>query len=561
MDHTMIVLAAVVALPLAVAGEEPVTAADEQFRGMRDAYVAKFQPLWLESKVSWWEANITGSDSAFARKKAADKALVDLHSDREFFARLREQKANKQVTDPVLRRQLDVMYRAFVPGQADPQLQKRIVDLENEVEQVFNMFRSRIRKETLTENEVRAILTNTTDSAAAEAAWKAYMKVGQTVADKLRELVDLRNEMARQLGFSNFYSMRLTLQEIDEQELFRLLDELNVLTAAPFAKLKHDLDAARAARFRIPVADLRPWHFGDLFFQDAPGSEDVNLDRLFQDADMIELSRRYYGSIGLPCDDILAHSDLYEKPGKCPHAYCRDMNRAGDVRVLANLKPNLYWADTMLHELGHGVYDKYIGVDVPFLLHTVSHGITTEGIAMMFGAMSKNEEWLTQVLQVDSQEAPRIGRAARAVRRAEKLMFSRWAQVMVRFERSMYAKPHQDFGRLWWDLKNRYQLLNPPERVDRPDYAAKVHILTSPVYYHSYMLGELFAAQVRTHIAREVLGLTEADCTSFHNRPEVGAYLRAKVFGPGNLYPWNELTQRATGSPLSAKDFAAGLGE
>ncbi len=561
MRLALIVVAAVVLLPLGTTAEEPAIVPDEQFRKLRDAYLARYQPLFLESESAWWEANITGSDAAFERKKTADKAQIDLHSDKEVFARLRDLRDKGQVTDPVLRRQLDVMYRAFLPGQADPQLQKRIVDLENEVEQLFNTYRSRVGEKTLTENEVRDILANTTDSAAAEAAWKGYMEVGQLVAGRLGQLVELRNEMARQLGFPNFYSLRLALQEVDEKELFRLFDELDALTAGPFAEFKHDLDAARAARFHIGVADLRPWHFGDLFFQDAPANEDVNLDQVFQDAELIELNRTYYAGIGLPCDDIIAHSDLYEKPGKSPHAFCTDLDRAGDVRVLCNLKPNLYWADTLLHELGHGVYDKYIRADVPFLLHTASHAITTEGIAMMFGAMSKNEEWLTQVRQVDPQDAPRIGRAARTVRRGEKLMFSRWAQVMVRFEHEMYSKPDQDLGRLWWDLKKRYQLLAPPETVDRPDYAAKVHVLTTPVYYHSYMLGDLFSAQVQAHIAREVLGLKEADATSFHGRPEVGAYLRAKVFGPGNLRAWNELTQLATGKPLSAKDFAAGLAD
>ena len=53
---------------------------------------------------------------------------------------------------------------------------------------------------------------------------------------------------------------------------------------------------------------------------------------------------------------MLARSDLYEKPGKSPHAFCTDIDREGDVRVLANIVPNEYWMGTMLHELGHSVY-------------------------------------------------------------------------------------------------------------------------------------------------------------------------------------------------------------
>ena len=53
---------------------------------------------------------------------------------------------------------------------------------------------------------------------------------------------------------------------------------------------------------------------------------------------------------------MLARSDLYEKTGKSPHAFCTDIDREGDVRVLANIVPNEYWMGTMLHELGHAVY-------------------------------------------------------------------------------------------------------------------------------------------------------------------------------------------------------------
>ena len=534
---------------------------EHEFTQLRDAYVARFRPAFLESQAAWWEASVTGTDAAFARKTAAEKALVDLHSDRAVFAQLKALKERGNIRDPQLRRELDVLYRTFLPGQADPTLQKRIVELEAQVEQIFNTFRSRVGDRTLTENDVREILATSADSAAVEAAWNAYMEVGARAAPVLAELVRLRNQMARELGFVDFFTLQLELQELDAPELFRLYEELDRLTREPFAEWKRNLDRERATRFGIPEEELRPWHFGDLFFQEVPPTADLNLDAFFRDADLTALCRAYYAGIGLPVDDILDRSDLFEKPGKCPHAFCVDLDRGGDIRVLANLKPNAYWADTLLHELGHGVYDKYIRRDVPFLLHEAAHGITTEGTALLFGALIRNEEWLARVLHADAERVARVGPALRASLRTERLMFARWAQVMLHFEKGMYADPDQDLGRLWWELKQRYQLLRPPESVSRPDYAAKVHILTHPVYYQNYMLGECFAAQVRHHIARKVLHLPDTQSTSFFGRPEAGQFLREKVFGPGNLYSWNELTKLATGEPLTARFFAEALRE
>lgn len=539
-----------------VARDRSLTPADMNFRNARVLYIDKYRPLWLEAQAAWWEANTTGSDAAFARKKAADKILIELHSDRRMFVRLKALKESGQMSDPVLLRELEVMYRSFMSGQADPDLRKKIVDLENEVEQTFNTHRSKVGEQELTENGVREILANTTDSAKAEQAWKAYMAVGLKVEGKLRQLVQYRNQVARQLGFDDFYSMSLSLQEIDETEFFKLFDELDRLTRAPFARIKRDIDARLASRFNLSISKLRPWHYGDLFFQEAPRVDEINLDDLFKGVDLIDLTKRYYAGIGLPCEDIIARSDLYEKPGKSPHAFCADLNRKGDIRVLCNLKPNLYWADTLMHEMGHAVYDKHIRSNLPFLLREPSHSITTEGMAMMFGALVKHKDWLVNVLKLDPRNAARIARSAGATLRAEKILFSRWTQVMVRFEHGMYTKPDQDPGKLWWDLKKKYQLLNPPDSLDRPDYAAKVHILTAPVYYHSYLMGDLFAAQVHHFIAHDVLGLKDASETSLYGKPKAGDFLRTKIFGPGNLYSWNELTRLATGEPLTAKYFA-----
>ena len=87
---------------------------------------------------------------------------------------------------------------------------------------------------------------------------------------------------------------------------------------------------------------------------------------------------------------MIARSDLYEKKGKSPHAFCTDIDREGDVRVLANIVPNEYWMGTMLHELGHSVYSsKNIPQTLPYVLRSEAHILTTEGVAMMFERLSQ----------------------------------------------------------------------------------------------------------------------------------------------------------------------------
>ncbi len=537
----------------------PATPAETDFVTLCDGYESRFKPLFMASAKAWWEASTTGSDAAFESKKNAETKLVELHSDKATFAKIKGLKDGGGVKDPVMARQLDVMYRAFLPGQADPELQKRIIGIQNECEQIFNTHRGMVKGKEVTENDIRKILGETKDSAEAKEAWTAYIEVGRKIEPKLREVAKLRNELARKLGYADFFEMQLALQEIDSKELIKLFDDLDRLTSSAFAKVKGEIDAARAAKFGVAADQLKPWHFGDLFFQEAPQSEGANLDSIYKDADLAALTRDYYHSLGMPVEAIFSRSDMYEKKGKSPHAFCTNIDRDQDIRVLCNVKPNLYWADTVIHEVGHAVYEQYIDKDVPFLLHEPSHPITTEGMAMMFGAFVKSEDFLNRVRKLPADKQS-LAAAAKKSKMAERLIFSRWTQVMMRFEQGMYSNPDQDLAKLWWDLKKRYQSLNPPDDMSLPGYAAKVHVVTVPVYYHSYMMGDLFACQVQDHIARKILKLNDPMSTCFYGSKEAGQYMKDEVFGPGNLYSWNDLTKRCTGEELNPRAFAKQCG-
>ena len=87
------------------------------------------------------------------------------------------------------------------------------------------------------------------------------------------------------------------------------------------------------------------------------------------------------------------------------------------------------------------------------------------------------------------------------------------------------------------------------------DYGAKMHVVGAPVYYHNYMMGDLFASQLYAYISKNVIGCKPLE-SSFYGHPQVGDYLNTSVFSPANLYSWRDLAKNATGEPLSAKAFA-----
>jgi len=81
------------------------------------------------------------------------------------------------------------------------------------------------------------------------------------------------------------------------------------------------------------------------------------------------------------------------------------------------------------------------------VLRREAHILTTEGVAMQFERFSKSRPWLDQMgVKVDNPRA--FDEAATKTQRNQLLIFSRWCQVMLRFEKGMYDNPEQDLNKL-----------------------------------------------------------------------------------------------------------------
>ena len=515
-----------------------------------DALEERLRPLAVAAASAWWEASVRADEERERRRVEADLARSRLLGDPDAFAALESARARADGADPLVRRRLDLLRDAFLPHQVPEELRRRIVELEAAVDARFNRHRGVVAGEEVDDNAIRRILRTSRDEAERREAWEASKTVGAAVSADVRELARLRNEAARALGFRDWFALALATTELDEARLLATLEELDRATAAPFARWKAELDAALAERFRIAAADLRPWHYQDPFFQEVPAAGGVELDGLFAGRDVVALARETFDRIGLETAPILARSDLEPRPGKCQHAFCVDVDREGDVRVLANVGDDRYWAETMLHELGHGVYDLGIDRGLPWLLRS-THSVVTEGVAILMGGLTGEAAWLERLAGLPAAEAAALDGPLRRARAAELALFTRWVLVMTHFERGLYADPDADHDAGWWRLVARYQDVRPPAGRRAPDWAAKIHVAVAPAMYHGYLYGQLVAAALR--------GVLERECGGLVDRPAAGALLAERVFRPGEAVRWDRLVERATGAPLGASALAREL--
>ncbi len=505
--------------------------------------------LYKNLNSSYWIASISGKKEDYDEYGKNELALQKFFNNKEDFEKIKQMK-QEDIEDKITARELKLFYYAYLSYQGDYKLMEEITKKVTATEQKFNTFRAKIGNKEYTENEIKAILKDGKNNKEAKKAWEAIKVQGAIVEKEVLEIVKLRNKLARSLGFRDYYEFALEVGEQKEKEIEEIMDHLDKLTEQPFKKLKEEMDSFLSKRYKIKKEELGPWNYGDPFFQEGPEIYEVDLDSYYSE-DIVEKAKAYYKSIGLNVEGILSRSDLYEKPGKNQHAYCTDIDRQGDVRTLQNLKNSERWMETLLHELGHGLYSENHDKKLPFILRDSAHLFTTEAIAMLFGRMSRNSEFLRNYCKVSEKEAEQIKEDTRKLLRLKELLCSRWIQVMFRFEQQLYRNPEQDLRKLWWDLVKKYQLIDFSR--DAPDWASKYHIVSAPVYYHNYLLGELLASQIHNYIAKNFTKDPDSDYTG---HKEVGEYLIENIFAPGTRYRWDEMIKRALKEPLNPKYFA-----
>lgn len=473
---------------------------------------------------AFWLVETTGLKDAADIKTALDAEVRLLGNQPDKIPSLQEWAHHDASLPPLTKREANVLLRFFQENSLPEELLKKTAAKESEVMLIFANFRAQFEGKEISENEIRQILKEEKSPVRRQKVWEAAKEIGPLLAPQIIELVALRNEGARLRGYDNYFEMKCALQEVDIDHLFHDLKAFEEATENAYIRLLAEIQG-------LLKQELTPWAWNDLFCQGDP-LEGASLDALLEGKDLISIATSFFSTMGFEVEPILSGSDLYERPGKNPHAFCMNINRGRDVRTLNNLAPTMKWMDTLLHELGHAVYELEFDKSLPWLLREPPHMIPTEAMALLCGRRAYRSAFVKEHLGEASKEAE-------ASLKRRQLIFSRFVLVMTHFERGLYENPRQDLQRLWWSCVSKYQKIAPPAgRESHADWATKLHIGLAPVYYYSYLLGEWLASSLE-------MKMEALEPAAF------GTWLRNSLFKPGNSYPWHELIVKCSGRPLS----------
>lgn len=516
--------------------------AEEAFNDFLNDFMKRFKEKHNSLLRVTWELETTGTKDAAQRVAILSKELKMLYSNEDQYKQLLRWKKEGTITNSDLARILNLLVKNFKVNLVPEILIEEIALKEAELAQTYVNFRVQFEGNECTENDLVEILKTEKNIERRKTAWQASKEIGMTLAPKIIALVKKRNQLAHRLGYSDFYKMKLDLDEVDSKWLFSFLEKFEEASKDCFIKTYKEIESTLAKRYNVTPTSVGPWAWSEPFSQEDP-LMNGNLDSLIDGVDIVDAGRVFFQSIGFEVDDILERSDLFERPGKNQHAFCLNLDHENDIRILTNIRPNMRWLEVIIHELGHAVYEKGYDPKLHWYLRTAPHMITTEAIALITGRQAYDASFLKHISSKKEIEGE-LEKAIQSHHRRQ-VIFSRWVLVMTHFESALYSNPEQDLNALWWTLVQQYQRVCPSShRGEKHDWACKMHLGLAPVYYHSYLLGEFFASMLKEHFEKE------NKTSSLFGHKTIANFLNDKLFFPGNRMRWDILIQSVMGKSI-----------
>ena len=543
-------------------------------------YVDGFVPLYTASSEASWAASTDVSEAHTAAQIEKAQAVNEFVGAPRVIEAVKSflSPANKGKLDDLTVRQLEkVRLRAAEAPGTIPEVVKARTEAEAKQSAAQDGFTYTLQHpgkevEHPSANALDRALIEERDLGNRQRVWETSKTIGTPLRDGILRLRNLRNQVARSVGFDSFFALQVADygQTVDQMvgTCDQILEQLRPLYAQLHTWAKHTLAARYGAD--VPAGAIPAHWLTNRWGQNWPGLvEGVDADGPFAGKTkefITEQSEKFYVSLGFPKlpGSFYAKSDLYPAdPGtgrkKNSHASAWHLNLRQDVRSLMSIEPDMRWFTTAHHELGHIYYFlSYSTPQVPVLLREGANRAYHEAIGELVGLAASQRPYLKSIgllSDAAAQASPITWLLESALDRGSLVFLPFSAGVMTHFERDFYAGtiPDDGLNAAWWNLAGKYQGIAPPEGRGELgcDAATKTHINDDPAQYYDYAIATVLKFQLHDHITREILKQDPRDC-NYYGNPAVGKFLR-HILALGATRDWDTVLKEATGKSLTAE--------
>lgn len=535
-----------------------------------DSYGQKLKDVYYEAAKAQWLAStdIRKEHDSLAVERQKDYARFV--GSKENIERVREFLKKRDRLDDLQARQLDKIWldASHQPGHISDAVEE-LFRLQAAAVNTMYSHEFKVGDKTLTPNDIDRVLMKSGDLRERLQVWESAKAVGTGLRGDLIKLRDLRNEIAREMGYSSFFGLETAdygMTSDDMRDMMaRFVDELRPLYEELHTYIRYEL----AKKYKQPVPDEIPAHWlTNKWAQNWPGVVNVASEGEFPNRTrewVVEQAENFYVSLGFEelNDRFWKESDLYPADPatgrkKNTHASAWHLDLDQDYRSLMSVEPNMQWFKTTHHELGHiYYYICYTNPEVPLMLRAGANRGYHEGIGDLMAMAAAQRPYLIQMgLASDQDKTDDIQVLLNDALSNSSVVFIPWsAGTMTQYEYDLYEKnlPVDELNRRWWEHVRMYQGVVPP--ADRgeefADAATKTHIIDDPAQYYDYAMSCILKFQLHRHIATKILKQDPRNCNYYGNK-EVGDFLKG-IMTPGASRDWRIVLKEKTGEDMSAK--------
>lgn len=399
--------------------------------------------------------------------------------------------------------------------------------------------------------KMRTITATHSDEKMRKACYIAREKLATDFIAEYIEMVNLRNQYARKLGYEDFYDYKVRREDgMTKKELFAIF-------GAIYEKTKYAKKDIRKLEKTMPGL-RKPWNFSYMMAGDFTKEEDP----FFQFDESLIRWGRSFAALGVDFKGGKLQLDLLDRKGKWNNGFCHwpDMVSFKNGRRIpgsSNFTCNTVFGqvgsgadgiDTLFHEGGHAAHmlnseQKDVCVNHEYAPMSMAWAETQ---SMFMDSLFTGIEWRTRYACNATGEPYPFDLFARKIKKLHPLRPLALNSIMFvsNFEREIYETKHLTAQKVKTIAKENHRKYF--DQSEDSLYALTVpHIYAweSSGAYHGYGLAELAVAQWREYFYKKYGYIVD--------NPNIGKEM-ARVWALGSAHTFDEFVRLATGKKLSA---------
>jgi len=419
-------------------------------------------------------------------------------------------------------------------------------------------------------NDLSRTLATSTNPDELLDAWVGWHKISVPMRQKYSRFVQLSNAGAKELGFKDTGSMwRSDYDMTPEQfsaEMERLWRQVEPLYVALHTYVRKQLikkygKVAERPDGLIPahlLGNMWAQEWGNIYPVVAPANleKGYDLTQLLKQHNVNELGMVHYGenffkSLGFaPLPETFWERSLFVKPQDrdvvC-HASAWDIDQKDDLRLKMCIEVKDEDFVTIHHELGHNFYQRaYKDQDVLF------QDSANDGFHEAVGdtiALSVTPEYLKEVGLLDAVPPESADTGYLLKMALDKVAFLPFGLLIDQWRWKVFngeITPEQ-YNKMWWQLKARYQGVAPPVERSEADFdpGAKFHIASNTPYAR-YFLARILQFQFHRGLCEAAGEKGPLHRCSIYRNKAAGDKLN-KMLTMGRTKPWPDELEAISG--------------